>query len=347
MLNVSWSTLSVGNMRLRVDNRTRRVSIVLLCGLVFLVFLSLSYGDFSMNFTTVIKTLFGFGDNTQRMVVWDLRLPRVLIAAFVGMALGVSGALLQGLTRNPLADPGIIGINQGAAVAAVALFVGFDNVSIHWLPFAAFFGGAVAALIIYVCAWKNGSSPVRLVLVGIGFAAFASALTTIMVVFSDIDRVGQAYMWLSGSVYGRNWDNVWSIFAWLVVLLPFSYALALPMNALLQGDDTVKSVGVSIERMRLTLIFISVALAAAGVAAAGVFGFLGLVAPHIARMLVGSTYQGLIPVSALIGACIVVVSDLVGRSIIAPNQIPAGLITAILGAPYFFWHMRRHYARGM
>lgn len=347
MLKTTWTVARIGNkFSLRIDRRLWAVSAFLFAFLTAVTLVSLSYGDYSMSIADVVKTLFGNGDTTQNMVVWELRLPRIMIALLVGMGFGVAGAMLQGLTRNPLADPGIIGINQGAAVTAVALLVWFDDVPVQWLPPAAFVGGATTALLIYIAAWKGGSSPVRLVLVGIGFAAFAGSLTTVMVVFSDIDRAGQAYLWLSGSVYGRGWDSVRVLILWLVILLPLAYIFALPMNALMQDDNTVKGIGLNIEKSRFILVMISVALASASVAAAGIFSFLGLVAPHIARLLVGATYQGLIPVTALVGASIVVCADFIGRSIIAPNQIPAGLVTAMVGAPYFFWQMRKHYRSG-
>ncbi len=343
-LDTTWRVITFKQYSLRLDKRASGVCLILSGLLVTIVFISLSHGDYAMSITDVVKTLFGGGDATQKMVLWNLRLPRVIVGLLVGMAMSVAGAMLQGLTRNPLADPGIIGINQGAAVTAVAMLVWFDNVSIHWLPLAAFVGGTATAISIYLLAWKGGSSPIRLVLVGIGVAAFASALTTMMIVFSDIDRVGQAYMWLSGSVYGRNWDSVLSLFLWLLVLLPLAYGLAMTMNTMLQDDNSIRAMGVNIEQSRLLLLIISVALASASVSAAGVFSFLGLVAPHISRLLVGSTYQGLIPVSAMVGACIVVGADFIGRTVIAPSQIPAGLVTAMIGAPYFFWQMKRYYS---
>lgn len=342
-LKTTWPVWHIGKMSIRLDRRMWLVCTILFLLLIMISLLSLTQGDYSMPLTDVIHTLLGEGNKIEHTVIWELRLPRILVAMLVGMALALSGALLQGLTRNTLADPGIIGINQGAAVTAIALLVWFDGISIKWLPPAAFVGGAITALLIYLMAWKHGSSPIRLVLIGIGFAAFTGSLTTIMIVFSDIDRVGQAYMWLSGSVYGRSWDSVSILFIWLAVLFPVAYGFSLPMNALLQDDNTAKAIGLNIEKTRFILIMISVALASAGVASAGIFSFLGLIAPHIARLLVGATYQALLPVSALVGGVIVVSADLIGRTIIAPNQIPAGLVTAMIGAPYFFWQMKRHF----
>lgn len=341
----TWRVWRFGVFQVSIDRRVGRVSLVLLVLLVVVSLLSLSYGDYAMSFADVFRTLTGGGSTEQQMVLWELRFPRVVIALLVGAALSVSGAMLQGLMRNPLADPGIIGINQGAAVAAVTVLVWFDHLSVAWLPPVAFGGGAVTALLIYLLAWKGGSSPVRLVLVGIGFASFASALTTVMMVFSDTYRVGQAYLWLSGSVYGRGWDSVLTLSTWLVVLLPLAYALALPMNAMLSDDSSATAVGLSVEKTRFLVMFISVGLASACVSTAGVFSFLGLFAPHISRWLVGPMYQGLLPVSALVGALMVVSADLIGRTIIAPNEIPAGLVTAMIGAPYFFWQMKKHYDR--
>lgn len=340
---LSWRVWRLGTASLRADKRMVAAVSALLTVLLTASLFSLSYGDVAMPITAVVKALFGAGDASQHMVVWQLRLPRVLVALLVGMALGVAGAMLQGLTRNPLADPGIIGINQGAAVTAVALLVWFDGIAMYWLPPAAFVGGAITAGLIYLLAWQGDSSPVRLVLVGVGCAALATALTTTMVVFSDIDRVGQAYMWLAGSIYGRNWDSVRMLAWWLAWLLPLAVIFAPKLDILMQGDDTATALGLRVEYARLGLMMLAVALAAAAVSAAGVFGFLGLIAPHIARRMVGATYMGLLPTAALVGAVILVGADLLGRSLIAPNQIPAGLVTAILGAPYFFWQMRHHY----
>lgn len=338
-----WTVLSIFGARLRVDQRTLTVVPLLLVVVGALSFISLSYGDYRLSFPTLVKALFGYGDATSDMVIWEWRLPRILLAVCVGMALAVSGAILQGVTHNALADPGIIGINQGAAVAVVLGLVWFADLPITVLPWLAFLGGTVAALVIYLLAWKGGSSPIRLILVGIGFAAFALSLTTSMVVFGDVERVEQAFVWLAGSIYGRDWQAVYALAMWLLILLPVAFCLSPTLNVLLQGDATVLSLGVRVEVMRLVLIFISVALASAAVAVAGVFGFVGLVAPHLARQLVGSAYQGLIPTAALVGAGLLVAADLIGRSVIAPSQIPAGLVSAIIGAPYFFWQMRRHY----
>jgi len=335
-----------GQISIKCDRRTLPVCAGLAALLLVLLILSVMYGDYVMSPLAVLQAILTDAPSSEHTVVWQLRLPRILLAIMVGIALGVAGGLLQGITRNPLADPGIIGINQGAAVMAVAVLVWSEQVSVVMLPVAAFLGGTLSAALIYSLAWKEGSSPIRLVLVGIGFAAFTSAVTQMMIVFGDIDRVDQAYTWLAGSVYGRDWQHVHVLAMCLALLLPIVMLFTAKLDVLMQGDAVAKSLGVKVEWTRLIVLLLSVALSSAAVSAAGIFGFLGLVAPHIARQLVGVMHIGVLPTAGLVGAVILVAADLLGRSLIAPNQIPAGLVTAILGAPYFFWLLRQHYKKG-
>ena len=341
----TWQTVRLGQrISFRLDRRALPVLPILLFLLLAAVILSVSYGEYRIAPLEVVRATLGLetGNDDYRLVVRLFRLPRIVLAALVGAALAVSGTILQGITRNPLADPGILGISSGAALAAVSLLVYFTAAPVALLPWVAFAGALLTAVLIYLLAWRGGSSPLRLILIGIGFAAAAQALTTLLVVFGDINDVQQALVWLSGSVDGRGWADVRVLALWLVVLLPLTFLSARQLNTLALGDESATGLGVGLERTRAFLILLSVALAAGAVAAAGTVGFVGLVAPHITRRLVGPGHEGLLPASALTGALLVVTADLIGRTVIAPSQLPAGLVTAAIGAPYFMYLLWRY-----
>jgi iron complex transport system permease protein len=260
------------------------------------------------------------------------------------MALGISGVILQGLTRNPLADPGILGISAGAGLVAVTLIVVVKNVPAAVIPLAAFAGGAIVAGLIYVLAWRGGDSPIRLILVGIGLSAIAGAATQLMITFGDPYDVQRALIWLAGSVYGRSWDEFWPLLPWILVFVPLALLLARDLNALNLSEEVARGLGSRVPRQRGLLLLTAVALAGATVAAAGTIGFVGLMAPHFARRLVGPDHRGLLPTAGMLGALLVVGADMVGRTILAPIELPAGLVTSAIGAPFFIyllWRQRR------
>lgn len=340
-----WRTVRLGGrVSFRLDRRALPVILLLLLALLALGVLSVGLGEYRIAPLDVVRATVGLetGNDDHRLVVRLFRLPRIVLAALVGAALATSGAILQGLTRNTLADPGILGISSGAALTAVALLVYFTGAPLGLLPFAAFGGALVTAALIYLFAWRDGSSPLRLILIGVGFAAITQALVSLMVVFGNINDVQAAYVWLSGSVYGRGWDHVRVLALWLAVLLPLALLSARQLNTLALGDESAVGLGVRLERSRAGLILVSVALAAGAVAVAGTVGFVGLVAPHITRRLVGPGHEGLLPATALTGALLVVTADLIGRTVVAPSQLPAGLVTAIVGAPYFMYLLWRY-----
>jgi len=334
----SWHTIRLGGLSFKVDRRTIPVFLALfLFGCVVLV-TSISYGEYDITPLEVLQTVFGIetSDSRHELVVWTFRMPRILVAFMVGAALAVSGAILQGITRNSLADPGILGVTSGASLAAVAVIVWFD-VSIAWVAPAAFGGALTMAALIFGLAWKGGSAPIRLILVGVGLGAVATALTNLMIVFGEIQQVQQAVIWLSGSVYGRDWDHVRTISLWLVVLLPVAVLMARQLNTLHLGDDMARGLGLRVEIQRGLLLVIAVALAAVAVSVSGTVGFVGLVAPHMTRRLVGPSHEALIPTAALLGGVLLMLSDLIGRWVISPSQLPVGIIAAMIGAPYFIY----------
>lgn len=304
---------------------------------------SLTTGHLSISWSEISETLLGEGSRRNELLLMKFRLPRLLIAVLVGVGLSIAGALFQSVTQNELADPGIIGINSGAGLAVV-LFLYFTARSSAIpllgaisLPFAAFAGGAIAAVSIYIVAWKNGVTPIRLVLVGIGInAGFAALLTMIQLRMSDSD-FNQVTVWLSGSIWNADWTAVWSTLPWIVTLTPLAFYKSRTLNLLQLGDEMATGLGISVEIERIKLIAIGVALAGACVSVAGGISFLGLGAPHIARKLVGSRHQRFLPVTACIGAIILLISDMIARNILAPSELPVGLVVAILGAPYFIY----------
>ena len=246
----TWHTVRLGQwVSFRLDRRALPVLLVLLFLLVGVAVLSVSYGEYRIAPLDVVRATLGLetGNEDHRLVVRLFRLPRIVLAALVGAALAVSGAILQGITHNPLADPGILGISSGAALAAVSLLIYFTAAPALLLPWAAFGGALLTAALIYLLAWRGGSSPLRLILIGIGFAAAAQALTTLLVVFGDISEVQRAFVWLSGSVYGRGWAEVRVLALWLAVLLPLTFLSARQLNTLSLGDESATGLGVGLE----------------------------------------------------------------------------------------------------
>ncbi len=326
-------------------NRTP-VTIISLGCLVLLLFLAgLSIGSTMLNPIDVVTHLAGFGNGELDFVIDTLRLPRTLLAVLAGAALGVSGLILQSVIRNPLGSPDILGISGGASFAAVAFITYLaGSVSLLWLPVAAIIGAGTVSAAIYFLAWKNGVSPIRLVLVGIGIAAATGALTTMMLVMGDGYSTQQAYVWMTGSVYGAGWNDVFGLLPWTAAGIPLALLLSRTADTLELGDSAAVGLGVRVQLHRLLLISISVALAGTAVAYAGGIGFVGLIAPHMARKLVNRSFAGLVPVTALLGGLIVMAADIVARTAFLPNDLPAGIFVSAIGAPYFIYllYKNRH-----
>ncbi|MFS3914936.1 FecCD family ABC transporter permease [Bacillus australimaris] len=327
---------------MKEKQRALIVTIVLLCLSAAVVLYSLNTGTLKLNPVVVIKTLFGFGDFQSETVLFDYRLPRIVVTILAGIGLGIAGGILQSLSRNPLADPGIIGLNAGAAfglIVFVTYFHALEGNPSLLIPLFTFGGGLLAALVIVLLAYDRheGLVPIRLILVGIAVAAGFSALTLYLSLKLDEDTYTFASRWLVGNVWGRDWIHVLALLPWIVCLVPLTLMQSNTLNALTLGDAVASSVGVRVQRKRLVLLTLAVGLASASVSMTGGIGFIGLVAPHLARRLVGSLHQYFLPVSALLGLFILVSADTIGRSIFAPNAIPAGVVVAFIGAPYFLY----------
>ncbi|OQP01223.1 iron ABC transporter permease [Geobacillus sp. 44C] len=326
-----------------VDKKAITISLILLAVNVVIFLVSIGSGEMYISPLEIAKTLFGNGSDMNEVVIYTFRLPRILVALLAGMLLAAAGAILQGMIRNPLASPDVLGITGGAAAAVVAFLTLFSDenhsltISIHWLPFAAFLGATITALLVYVLSWKNGMAPLRLVLIGVGISALMQACTTLLMITGPIYRASQANVWITGSVYGASWKHVTLLAPWALILLAISFLSVRKMNIQELGDELAIGAGVSLQKQRFFLLLLSTALTGGAVAFAGGIGFVGLMAPHMARRLVGSSFGALLPASALLGAIFVMAADLAGRMLFAPMEIPAGVFTAAVGAPYFVY----------
>jgi len=342
----NWLTLRGRYHSFQLHRRTITAILLLLAANIAAVIICVGMGSTTISPLNVIRAFFGTGDPSHWMIVFSLRMPRVLIAIMVGAALAVSGALLQGIVRNPLTSPDIIGITGGASLGTVVFILYFSHLSIRYMPISSIAGAFGAAILIYLFAYRGGITPLRLVLIGIGMATALTAFTYMLILtasFTPTAVAVKAFTFMTGSIYGVSWDrDVATLLPWLAVLLPVSFVYARHLNVQELGDDVATSVGSPVHVKRTILLFVSVALAGAAVAIGGAINFIGLMAPHIARKLVGPAYGGVIPVSALIGSLVLLLSDLVARTAFLPLDIPAGVFTAAIGAPFFVYLLYRH-----
>lgn len=317
--------------------------ISLLFMLIVIAFIiSMNTGFIRLSPIEVIQTLFGYGNEKQHLILFEFRLPRIIISVLVGMGLAVSGCVLQGISRNSLADPGILGINAGAGLTVILFISFFPSTAaapVFLLPVLAFLGAGITATIIYTLAYKRneGISPMRLILTGVAVAAGISSAMIVLTLRLSPENYHFVATWLAGSIWGSNWMYVLSVLPWIIVLIPFVFSKARVLNILNLGDSAATGLGASIEKERRILLASAVGLAGASVSISGGIGFVGLIGPHLARQLVGSRHQYLIPASALTGGLLVLIADTIGRWILQPSEIPAGIIVAVIGAPYFLY----------
>lgn len=300
---------------------------------------SLSVGDFPIPIDDVLASLIGAGSEDGDFIIRTLRLPRGLTGLLVGAAFGLSGAIFQRIAHNPLASPDIIGINAGAAAAAVFVIVVLHGSSTA-VTFGALGGALVTAMTIYLLAYKKGVTGYRLVLVGIGITAMLGSVTSYLLTRAEIFDAQRATVWLTGSLNGRGWEHVRPLVVVLAVLVPVAVALARHLRMLELGDDAARGLGTRVETSRSALLLVGVLLAAVSTASAGPVAFVALVAPQVARRLVGGRTLALVPAAAC-GALLLVGSDLVARRLFAPTELPVGIFTAVLGAPYLLYLLAR------
>lgn len=309
---------------------------------IVIVLISLNTGSIRLSPLRVIWTWLGKGSTVENLIMFEYRLPRILITILAGIGLGVAGAVLQGVSRNSLADPGILGINAGAGfglIVFVSFFRTMEGPMALLIPLFTFGGGVLIALLIFMLSYdrQRGLLPIRLILVGIAVAAGISAITLLLSLKLDPDTYAFAATWLAGSVWGREWVNVWALLPWIVLFIPWVYLRSRTLDMFVLGDEIAASLGNSTTRSRIVLLLLAVGLASSSVAMVGSIGFIGLIAPHIARQLVGARHQYMIPVAAMIGMIMLLSADTIGRSIFQPNFVPAGVVVALIGGPYFIY----------
>jgi len=324
---------------LRLSTPAFVISFLLALLLVVIIFFSITTGSYDLSPNQAWQALIGNAENqTHQDLIWLFRLPRVCAAMLVGCMMALSGAALQNITRNHLADPSLLGISQGAALAVVASIIIFPLMTASWRAVLALLG-AISVTVIIQLLTKNSATnkSIRFILFGIGISAFLSSLTTALLTYGDIYRVSEALAWLAGSLDSSNWPDVMILLITCIVLFPSLLLVSRYMSVLRFGDEVAISLGSPIATARLSLICISVALAAIATAIVGPVGFIGLIAPHAARRLASSGVVMHLIISALFGALLLAGADLIGRTSFAPLQIPAGLLTQIIGVPFFIF----------
>lgn len=308
------------------------------------IVLSLSIGERFISFDRIIKAIFGMGSGGDRLIINTLRLPRTLVAFFVGASLGLSGAVLQGVVKNPLAAPNIIGITDSGSVGALIFLTLFTDpknnsltTSIFYMPVFAFIGAFSAVILVYVLAFKKGVNPFRLILIGIAISGAAKAITSVLIINGPVVFIKEAQLWIIGTVYGTNWTHVKLIGIWFVILFIITMIFIRELNIQNLDDGISYSLGSSVEKNRFILMVLSAAMAAGAVAVGGGISFVGLIAPHISRKLTNSSFENIVPLSTLVGGIIVVLSDMAARSLFFPLDLPVGIFTALIGAPFFIY----------
>lgn len=301
--------------------------------------ISIMLGSVKISLPEILTALAGEGAGTHGQILMNIRLPRTLVAALVGIDLALSGAILQAIMRNPLADPHIIGISSGAGLMGIIVMLLFPEHSALITP-AAFLGAMGAAMLIYILAWKNGIQPIRIILAGVAVSAFLGAgISALMILYSD--RVHSALMWMVGGLSARSWPHVAVLWPYTLVGGILALLSARQLNILQLGDEMAKSLGLRVELTRLLLTAVAALLAASAVSVVGLLGFVGLIVPHMARLIVGSDHRVLLPASAILGAAVLMYSDTVARVAFAPVELPVGILMAALGAPFFLFLLRR------
>lgn len=314
--------------------------VLLLLLLAAAVLMSLSVGSLKLPLKEIVSTLWNRPEGVNYQILFNIRLPRILLGAMVGGCFAVAGAILQGVMRNPLASPGIIGVSAGGGLAGIIVMLVLPQFGALLVP-AAFCGSLATALLVYLLAWKRGVSPVRLILAGVAVSAMLGAFSSTILLF-NAERAGGILDFSIGSLSARSWHQIQQVGLYMLFAFLAAFSLGGKLNILALGDEVAIGLGLKTERVRFLLIATAALLAASAVSVAGLLGFVGLIAPHIMRMMMGSDNRFLLPASALFGALMVVSCDTIGRLVLDPSELPVGIIMALMGPPFFLWLLRRH-----
>jgi len=330
------------------DSLSRYISILMLMILLVIVmmYISVTNGSYDLSIVDVFKTLIRLNKNPEYdLVIFEFRLPRIVVAALVGLGLSIAGMIIQGITKNGLADPGIIGVNAGASAAIVMFMFFFQGklISTSWvaslsMPFFGLIGGLVSSALVYSFAWKNGRLDVqRFILCGLAIGSGLSAISIYFTMRMSATDFEMAKVWTSGSIWNANWQSIASMMPWFIIILPVVISKAYMLDIFQLEESTVKSLGVSTEKEKLILLLGCIGLVSACVSISGNISFVGLIAPHIAKKLVGIHHNRALPVSGAVGMLLVLVSDFIGKTFFQPVELPVGIVISIIGVPYFIY----------
>lgn len=308
-----------------------------LCTVSLLFVLSIRYGTYTLSFDEISQAF--HPDDKNYFTLMEYRLPRALLAIIIGGALAISGVLVQSVVRNPLASPDILGINNAAGLVAVTVLIFLPNVAFYWLPIFAFIGGVLSFILLWMICGFN-FRPIKMAIIGVALSALWAAISHYLMLTNPVE-INTAMLWLTGSLWGRSWAYVNVVLPWLLVLLPLPFIFCRDLDTLGLGENKAATLGVSVNKTQILVLVLAVALSTTAVAICGPIAFLGLVAPHLARKLVGGRHRTLLPASMLIGTLLLQISDILARVIDPPTELPAGILTAIIGAPYFFYLLMR------
>ena len=311
--------------------------VVTLSLMVLLFGLSIRLGTYTLSFEEIWAAF--KPDDKNYFTLMEYRLPRAVLAILLGGALAISGVLVQSVVRNPLASPDILGINNAAGLIAVSVLMFLPNLAFYWMPIFAFLGGVLSFVILWVVCGFN-FRPIKMAIIGVALSALWAAISHYLMLTNPVE-INTAMLWLTGSLWGRSWSYLNVVLPWLVVLLPLPFIFCRDLDTLGLGENKASTLGVTVNKVQISVLVLAVALSTTAVAICGPIAFLGLVAPHLARRLVGGRHRTLLPAALIIGALLLQLSDILARVIDPPTELPAGILTAIIGAPYFFYLLMR------
>ena len=311
--------------------------VITLSMMVLLFGLSIRLGTYTLSFEEIWAAF--QPDDKNYFTLMEYRLPRAVLAILLGGALAISGVLVQSVVRNPLASPDILGINNAAGLVAVSVLMFLPNLAFYWMPIFAFLGGVLSFVILWVVCGFN-FRPIKMAIIGVALSALWAAISHYLMLTNPVE-INTAMLWLTGSLWGRSWSYLNVVLPWLVILLPLPFIFCRDLDTLGLGENKASTFGVTVNKVQISVLVLAVALSTTAVAICGPIAFLGLVAPHLARRLVGGRHRTLLPAALIIGALLLQLSDILARVIDPPTELPAGILTAIIGAPYFFYLLMR------
>lgn len=311
--------------------------VVTLSLMVLLFGLSIRLGTYTLSFEEIWAAF--QPDDKNYFTLMEYRLPRAVLAILLGGALAISGVLVQSVVRNPLASLDILGINNAAGLVAVSVLMFLPNLAFYWMPIFAFLGGVLSFVILWIVCGFN-FRPIKMAIIGVALSALWAAISHYLMLTNPVE-INTAMLWLTGSLWGRSWSYLNVVLPWLVVLLPLPFIFCRDLDTLGLGENKASTLGVTVNKVQISVLVLAVALSTTAVAICGPIAFLGLVAPHLARRLVGGRHRTLLPAALIIGALLLQLSDILARVIDPPTELPAGILTAIIGAPYFFYLLMR------